>query len=216
MHRMIRIATVTAASLALVIASTGPAFAASATVEDKRSDVVLNGSVSGERTSKQQGIAIGTDARSATFTLGDKYISARVHMTTVRQDVTYVLDMDVSGRGEKPGVGRGYSRLHVVLGQGGSSTTYDPSGAVVCGQAVPRSPKITAGLKLGGRGNIYVQVPRRCLGADPSTKKIERKAKFTVSSPGRTADQSTSTDGYTDFVSSTKFKTSKWTAYVKN
>jgi len=223
MRGSIRIAAVVAAALALAAGSASAASADSATITDKRTDVVLNGAVGGDRTTAQKGIAYGTDARSATFTLGKKYISVRVDMTTVRQDLAYQLDVTVSGRGERPDPVAGHPQLHVGLGPGGLrpyTTGTAASSSTMCGGGPPETrrtgQRITTGLKLGRGGYLTAQVPRACLGADPSSTKIERKASIKVSSPGRAADAATSTDRYEDFVSSTKYKTAKWTRYVRN
>jgi len=203
----IRIATVTAASLALLVGGVAAASADSTTINDKHQDVVLNGKVGSDRTAPQRGFAKALDVRSVKFAHGSKYVSVKIGFDNIKRGADYRATVTFAGRSA------GRAGKIVLFGSIGTNvrdayTADNQIGSVVCGPgAVPQIKTTT--VKYGKNGYFFVQMPRECAGGGPSLK-----ANVQVAAGGFRASPE-SAGAYVDYVSSTKYKTPKWTEYVE-
>lgn len=199
MTSVVRIAAVTAASLAIAFGAAPAASADSSTVEDKTSDVVMRGKVSGYRTATERSFAKRTDVTSTKISHGSAYVSVTIRFADLRADDQKTAQIDVARKSVTNTTGtvsHSFRLIGSVSEPRGSVKLYGPLGT-------ERACAITATVSTGKNGFYKVQVPRPCL--DNESKIKVRTSVFAVSGEGRS---------FKDFVSPTKAKTSAWSEWM--
>ena len=208
MHPL-RSSTAVIGSLVAVLATGASAAHADATsITDKRSDVVLDGRVGGDRTAEQKSVARGLDATSFRLNHGAKYVSLEVtfaHLQKPTGDLNYGASFVLTdGRSADEG-GVRYLAHGAFTGDAPAFDVYDSEGGHLCGADSPSGIGLTPTTVYGTNGYVYVQMPRVCVDV---VSRLRATATVAAHSPS-------AKDRYQEFVSSTKYKTAKRTAYVK-
>lgn len=220
MRSAVRTATAIAASLALSVGGASAATAGSATIKDKRHDVVLNGKLSGNRTPAQKSFAYGLDVKSAKFSVGKKYASVRWNFTDLKPNTTLLASTGFAPRNARKGDSKGlFISLNPDSTKAWTDAPYidynftcgDPDPAVVgpsAGQIPAGAPQITPTVKYGKGGYIYAQFPRQCL--ELGSGNVSLSARFGIRSTQKDLNAN-----FDEAVSSKKVKASESTPYVK-
>jgi hypothetical protein len=219
MHTIARLSTAAAASLALAFGGAAAANASSDTIKDKRSDVVLNGKVSGDRTSAQRSAAYRRDVTTMKVSHGSKYVSVKIDLTNVERQAApegsgyYNAKIEIAQKSITNITGKVTPSFEIdqyVSYAPGQPVFYRDDDVQVCGvEAItdgdgPYTAEsyIKNDVKFGKNGYIKVQIPRSCLSNE---SKIKVRA---------TVLGSTSKNMYYDYISSSKSKTPAWTEWL--
>lgn len=223
MSSVIRFASVTAASLALVVGSAAAAVADSDTVKDRRQDVVVNGKVGGDRSRAKASAAYRNDVTGMRVTHGSKYVA--VTIAFVRLDRSKVplndqnLRIEIARKTITNITGTVAPAFEVSqpIGQPGRIPTfYEGWDKALCGVATETEGDslgtaesyIKSTITYGRNGYAKVQIPRSCLGNE-SKIKVRASATSNVRPDGQRK-----TDIFGDFVSASRFKTPAWTDWL--
>lgn len=226
MRSAVRIATVTAASLALAVGSASAATASSQSIKDKRNDVVVNGKVGGHRSDEVRSAANRRDVTSVKITHGKENVSVKVNFANLQRStnfrdsqavLVYFAKKIKSVKGDYTPPGPTFGFSHELNSDPKAATLQEGDVAHggelihVCGAAgggdeggevAPDLPQFNIDVKFGKNGYYKVQIPRECVG-NPS------KLKAYVEVVGGKGDK-----GYQDYVSPTKFKAASWTEWL--
>lgn len=214
MRSAVRIATITAASLALAVGGATAASAESGTIKDKRDDVVFKGKVSGDRTSAQKAFAKRIDVTSVKVTHGSKYVSFKINFAELRSTDEKSVKIEVAKKSitNNTGTVTAFFELYGKVSEPrGFVDLYSREDKEVCGIAadvdgdalITQESYIKTDVKTGKNGFYKMQVPRSCL--DNESKIKVRTSVFNVSEEGRS---------FKDFVSPSKAKTPAWSEWV--